>query len=101
MLEARQDESDEEIEDDHGSQGMDKRSRSRTHQESGSNMDEEDLGEGMDEDGGEGSDEDDDSDDDMAELPSQNEMKRDLITAIQEEMRERETLRRENEDLQK
>ena len=37
----------------------------------------------------------------MADLPSQNEMKMDLIKAIQEEMEERETLRRENEDLQK
>jgi hypothetical protein len=37
----------------------------------------------------------------MGELPSQNEMKRDLIAAIQEEMKERDILRRENEDLQK
>lgn len=101
MLEARVDESDEEIEED-ASQGMDKRSRSRTHNnESETNLDDDDPDAGMGSDDGEGEDVSDDSDDDMAELPSQAEMKRDLITAIQEEMRERETLRRENDDLQK
>ena len=49
----------------------------------------------------EGYSDEDASDDEMADLPSQNEMKRDLILAIQEEMKERDQLRRENEDLQK
>ena len=100
MLEARVDESDEEIEDD-ASQGMDKRSRSKTHNESGSNLDDDDPDNGMGSEDGEGEDVSDDSDDDMAALPSQAEMKKDLITAIQEEMLERDTLRRENDDLQK
>ena len=38
---------------------------------------------------------------DLHDLPSQNEMKRDLIQAINEEMRERDMLRRENDDLQR
>ena len=39
--------------------------------------------------------------DEIAELPSQNEMKQDLIQAIEEELREQDSLRRENEELQK
>ena len=35
-----------------------------------------------------GEDEDSEESDDIAELPSQTEMKRDLITAIEEELRE-------------
>lgn len=46
------------------------------------------------------SDEDGDSDE-MAELPSQQEMKKDLLQAIEEELREQDQLRRENEELQK
>ena len=46
-------------------------------------------------------DEDSEDSDEIAELPSQNEMKRDLITAIEEELREQDQLRRENEELQK
>jgi hypothetical protein len=38
---------------------------------------------------------------DIAELPSQNEMKNDLIRAIEEELKERDILMRDNEDLQK
>jgi hypothetical protein len=37
----------------------------------------------------------------MAELPSQQEMKKDLLQAIEEELREQDQLRRENEELQK
>ena len=48
-----------------------------------------------------GEDEDSEESDDIAELPSQTEMKRDLITAIEEELREQDSLRRENEELQK
>ena len=48
-----------------------------------------------------GGDEDSEDSDDIAELPSQNEMKKDLIQAIEEELREQETLQRENMDLQK
>lgn len=44
-------------------------------------------------------DEDSEDSDEIAELPSQNEMKRDLITAIEEELREQDQLRRENEEL--
>lgn len=44
------------------------------------------------------SDEDGDSDE-MAELPSQQEMKKDLLQAIEEELREQDQLRRENEEL--
>ena len=47
---------------------------------------------------------DDDSDEDsgeIAELPTQHEMKKDLIQAIEEELREQDQLRKENEDLQK
>ena len=39
--------------------------------------------------------------DEIAELPSQDEMKRDLIQAIEEELREQDQLKRENEELQK
>ena len=46
-------------------------------------------------------DEDSEDSDEIAELPSQNEMKRDLIMAIEEELREQDQLRRENEELQK
>ena len=46
-------------------------------------------------------DEESEDSDDIAELPSQNEMKRDLIQAIEEELREQDQLRRENEELQK
>lgn len=45
--------------------------------------------------------EDSEDSDEIAELPSQNEMKKDLITAIEEELREQDQLRRENEELQK
>jgi hypothetical protein len=45
-------------------------------------------------------DQDEDSDE-MAELPSQQEMKKDLLQAIEEELREQDQLRRENEELQK
>ena len=45
-------------------------------------------------------DSDEDSED-IAALPSQDEMKKDLIQAIQEELNEQEMLRRENEELQK
>ena len=54
---------------------------------------------GSDEDFDEG--EDSEESEDIAELPSQTEMKRDLITAIEEELREQDSLRRENEELQK
>jgi len=37
----------------------------------------------------------------IAELPTQHEMKKDLIQAIEEELREQDQLRKENEDLQK
>ena len=43
----------------------------------------------------------DEESEDIAELPSQTEMKRDLIQAIEEELREQDSLRRENEELQK
>mmetsp|Transcript_4522 Transcript_4522/g.6814 ORF Transcript_4522/g.6814 Transcript_4522/m.6814 type:complete len:177 (-) Transcript_4522:650-1180(-) len=57
---------------------------------------------GSSSDPGEGYGEETESDTDgIAELPSQNEMKRDLIQAIEEELREQDQLRRENEDLQK
>ena len=46
-------------------------------------------------------DEESEDSDEIAELPSQNEMKRDLIQAIEEELREQDQLRRENEELQK
>ena len=54
-------------------------------------------------------DDDDDVDDDqkeesmdeIADLPSQNEMKRELIIAIEEELREQEALKRQNEELQR
>ena len=39
--------------------------------------------------------------DEIAELPSQDEIKRDLIQAIEEELREQDQLKRENEELQK
>ena len=48
-----------------------------------------------------GDEEDSEESDDIAELPSQTEMKRDLIMAIEEELREQDSLRRENEELQK
>jgi len=48
-----------------------------------------------------GDEEESEDSDEIAELPSQNEMKRDLIQAIEEELREQDQLRRENEDLQK
>lgn len=55
------------------------------------------------------SDEDDDNEDDheqesmdgIADLPSQNEMKRELIIAIEEELREQEALKKQNEELQR
>lgn len=53
-------------------------------------------------------DEDDDDADDgkesmdeIADLPSQNEMKRELIIAIEEELREQEALKKQNEELQR
>ena len=47
------------------------------------------------------SESDESSGDEIEELPSQNEMKRDLIQAIEEELREQDQLKRENEELQK
>jgi len=47
----------------------------------------------------ESEEEDSEDSDEIAELPSQNEMKRDLIQAIEEELREQDLLRRENEEL--
>ena len=37
--------------------------------------------------------------DEIADLPSQNEMKRELIIAIEEELREQEALKKQNEEL--
>lgn len=39
--------------------------------------------------------------DEIADLPSQNEMKRELIIAIEEELREQDELKRQNEELQR
>lgn len=39
--------------------------------------------------------------DEIADLPSQNEMKRELIIAIEEELREQEALKKQNEELQR
>ena len=48
-----------------------------------------------------GEEEESEDSDEIAELPQPNEMKRDLIQAIEEELREQEQLRKENEELQK
>ena len=82
--------------EDDASGSKSKQTKSQREGESGSDMDDMD---GSDEDYGE--DEDSEESDDIAELPSQTEMKRDLITAIEEELREQDSLRRENEELQK
>ena len=55
----------------------------------------------MDSEDNEDLEEDSEDSDEIVELPSQNEMKKDLIQAIEEELREQDQLRRENEDLQK
>jgi alcohol dehydrogenase class IV len=39
--------------------------------------------------------------DEIADLPSQNEMKRELIIAIEEELREQDALKKQNEELQR
>ena len=39
--------------------------------------------------------------DGVGDMPSQNEMKRELIIAIEEEQREQEALRKQNEELQR
>jgi hypothetical protein len=62
--------------------------------ESGSDKDDEEDEDG-DEDGKE------ESMDEIADLPSQNEMKRELIIAIEEELREQEALKKQNEELQR
>ncbi len=46
-------------------------------------------------------DEKEESLDGIADLPSQNEMKRELILAIEEELREQDSLRKQNEELQR
>jgi hypothetical protein len=43
----------------------------------------------------------DDSLDEIADLPSQNEMRRELIAAIEEALKEREALKKTNQDLQR
>ena len=89
-----------------GSASNSKKSKSRTHGgESQSGMGE--SGEqGSDDEGMSGSDmegygeeEESEDSDEIADIPSQNEMKRDLIQAIEEELREQEQLKKENEDL--
>jgi hypothetical protein len=85
--------------DDDASGSQSKKTRSQRQGESGGSGDEmDDMGSSEEnfED-----EEDSDESDDIAELPSQTEMKRDLITAIEEELREQDSLRRENEELQK
>ena len=56
-------------------------------------------------DGGDGGDVDGDgkeeSVDEIADLPSQNEMRREMILAIEEELREQHSLKMQNEELQK
>lgn len=55
-----------------------------------------------DEDGDDGDDDgNEESMDDVAGLPSQNEMKEELKIAIEEELREQEALRKQNEELQR
>ena len=58
-----------------------------------------DDSEQMDSDANEDYGEESEDSDEMVELPSQNEMKKDLIQAIEEELREQDQLRRENDDL--
>ena len=50
---------------------------------------------------GEDEDQKEESLDEIADLPSQNEMKRELILAIEEELREQESLKKQNEELQR
>lgn len=85
--------------DDDASGSQSKKTKSQRQGESGGSDDEMDGMGSSGEDYGE--DEDSEESDDIAELPSQTEMKRDLITAIEEELREQDSLRRENEELQK
>lgn len=72
-------------------------------QQDGSRDDDED-GSGDEDVSSGGSDDMDDEDSDesgIAQLPSQNEMRNDLIQAIQEELQERDNLQRENDEFQK
>ena len=69
--------------------------------EDGEGEDDDDDGDVTDSDMDQYGEEDSEDSDEIAELPSQNEMKKDLIQAIEEELREQDQLRRENEELQK
>lgn len=95
-----------------GESGMSKSKKSRQKSsgqgESGDSAADRSGEDGMDSQEFTGSEQQDDDDDeesedsdDIGELPSQTEMKRDLIQAIEEELREQDQLRRENEELQK
>lgn len=93
-----------EIEDDDESGASQSRgSRKRHGDDSGSDDGDGqgDLSGGMDSSQEDDYGEDSEDSDEIAELPSQNEMKQDLIQAIEEELREQDSLRRENEELQK
>lgn len=88
----------------------DSKSKSKTpgkgadSQQDGSRGDDEDDGSGEDDVSEGTSDDMDDEDSDasgIAQLPSQNEMRNDLIQAIQEELQERDNLQRENDEFQK
>lgn len=75
--------------------GADSQQDSKDEEDDGSG--DEDVSEGTSDDMG-----DDDSDESgIAQLPSQNEMRNDLIQAIQEELQERDNLQRENDEFQK
>ena len=99
------------MQDQSGSEGESGQSRSKhskqkgSHGESGS-MNGSGEGDDMESDMS-GSEDDDDDDeesedsDEIGELPSQNEMKRDLIQAIEEELQEQDALRTENDELMK
>lgn len=60
--------------------------------------DDDDSDKKSDSDDEEEEDEDSEESDGIEDLPSQNQMKRDLIQAIEEELREKEQLEKENED---
>ena len=90
-----------EMSEDEGSENSDSKGSKKKGDGSGSEEQGEDGSQQMESSQDDDYGEESEDSDEIAELPSQNEMKQDLIQAIEEELREQDSLRRENEELQK